>query len=240
MNSKELPTSVDATSVQCVVLPPPVPFKPYYQDDRCTIYNADSRQVLPFLPMVDLVLTDPPYGIGRDKGNASGKDGSGFYAHAERKQYADTWDVKPDDYLMLMVCRAAKMSIIWGGNYFADQLPSSSFWLVWDKENTMPTFSDCELAWTNSPRKSVKKLTHSGNGLMGKETHRIHPTQKPVALMKWCLGLAPNAATVVDPFMGSGTTLVAAKHEGRSAIGIEMSESYCEAAAKRLEQGVLF
>ena len=212
---------------------------PYYDHAGVTIYHGDAAEIVPQLGRFDLLLTDPPYGIGRDKGNASGKDGSGFYAHALRKEYPDSWDIRPSAEVMRTLIGAAKLAMVWGGNYFAHELPQSSFWLVWDKENTMPTFSDCELAWTNSPRKSVKRLTYSGNGLMGKETKREHPTQKPVALMQWCIGLAGDVETILDPFAGSGTTGRAAKDLGKRAVLIEREEKYCEIAATRMSQEVL-
>ncbi len=214
--------------------------EPYYQDDAVTIYHGDCREIVPELGRFDLLLTDPPYGIGRDKGNDSGTDNAGFYKRAERKSYPDSWDVKPSAETMLALIGGAELSIVWGGNYFAHFLPKSSFWLVWDKENTMPTFSDCELAWTNSKRKSVKQLRCSGNGLMGRETQREHPTQKPVALMSWCIQLAGDTAqTILDPFAGSGTTGRAAKDLGRKAVLIEREEKYCEIAAGRMAQEVL-
>jgi adenine specific DNA methylase Mod len=103
----------------------------------------------------------------------------------------------------------------------------------------MPTFGDGEIAWTNSKRKSVSKVTIQWNGLMGKEESRNHPTQKPELLMGWCLkNYSKPGMSVIDPYMGSGTTLLAAKNLGRQAIGIEIEERYCEIAAKRLEQEV--
>jgi hypothetical protein len=138
---------------------------------------------------------------------------------------------------MLRICQNA---IIWGGNFFADTLPRATHWLVWDKLNTMPSFGDCELAWTSYDRKSVKKLTIEWNGLLGEEEYRDHPTQKPLALMRECLVRYPveTGGSIIDPFMGSGTMLVAAKDMGYPAIGIEIEEKYCEIAAKRLSQEV--
>ena len=127
------------------------------------------------------------------------------------------------------------VSIIWGGNYF--ELPVSQGWLVWDKGQRDFTLADAELAWT-SRDKATRVFSFSRAAALA-EGLRVHPTQKPLALMKWCIGLVPEAKTVLDPFMGSGTTLVAAKLLGLRAVGIEINEQYCEAAVQRLRQGVL-
>jgi DNA modification methylase len=133
----------------------------------------------------------------------------------------------------------SKHQIIWGGNYF--QLPPTSCILVWDKEQS-GDFADCELAWTNL-KKAVRKFTYRWNGMLqepGKpKEKRLHPTQKPQALIYWCLDFAPEAKTVLDPFMGSGTTLLCARNRGKTAVGIDKDERYCEIAATRLSQRVL-
>lgn len=213
--------------------------EPYYQKDGITIYNADCREVLPLLGMFDLLLTDPPYGIGE----AAGKNKSrGKLAKAKDYGNSDWDDAPPSEDLINLICDHSEKQVLWGGNYFNGLYPSSC-WLVWDKDNT-GDFADCELAWT-SLQKAVRKFKWRWNGMLqekgGKDKeHRVHPTQKPLALMRWCLSLVPDAETVLDPFMGSGTTLVAAKMEGRQAVGIEINEKYCEAAVNRLAQGVLF
>jgi DNA modification methylase len=198
---------------------------PFYQDAHCTIYNADCRKVLPFLERFGLLLTDPPYGIGdRMQG--------GTWGAADK--YADfrAWDSAPKEYVMGQMVDCADTAIVWGGNYF--QLPPARGWLVWRKINAVPTMAGAELAWTNIdiPCKAIDLPVGKHN--CG------HPTEKPLGLMQWCLGWAKDAATILDPFMGSGTTLVAAKLEGRTAVGIEVNEQYCELAAERLRQGVLF
>jgi DNA modification methylase len=212
--------------------------KPYYEHAGITIYHADCRDILQHLPKVDLVLTDPPYGIGADKGRTE-KVISGV-CQTPRRVYADSWDVLPEDTLLHDLVQVGRFAVIWGGNYFSHCLPPSKRWLVLEKQNTMPTFSDCELAWTNADQASVKMLSLNGNGLMAKERERWHPTQKPVELMSWCVSLFPNAETIFDPFMGSGTTLIAAKLQGKRAIGIEREEKYCEIAVQRLGQDSLF
>jgi DNA modification methylase len=138
-----------------------------------------------------------------------------------------------------MARSSCEHQIIFGGNFF--ELPPSSCWLVWDKDNT-GDFADCELAWTNL-NKAVRRLMFRWNGMLQEpgipKEVREHPTQKPEPVMTWALGHAPNVRTVLDPFMGSGTTLAAAKRQGMSATGIEIEERYCEIAAKRLSQEVL-
>jgi DNA modification methylase len=185
--------------------------------------------------LVDLILTDPPYGIGMSAGfGGSRAFGGGSGKKIEARAYPDTWDKsRPNEQYFSLMLRISDLVIIFGGNYFADILPQSKHWIVWDKCQTMPTFSDCELAWTNSDRKSVKKYTVEWNGLLGKEAERFHPTQKPEQLMAEILSDYPGD-TILDPFSGSGTTLVAAKKLGRHFLGFEISPEYCEIARDRL------
>ncbi len=213
---------------------------PYYEHAGIQIWLGDCREILPTLPKCDLLLTDPPYGIDRANGsNGGGVDGFGKHVKRAPRTYAGDWDAEPICAGDLHLCRnASRQQIIWGGNYYAHGLPASRKWLVWDKCNTMPTFSDAELAWTSLDGVSTKMFRWNGSGLMAVEQERWHATQKPLALMKWCLSLFPNAKTVLDPYCGSGTTLVAAKAMGLTAIGIELHEPYCEIAAKRLSQSV--
>ena len=222
-----------------------VPFKPYYQDEYCVIYNADCRQVLPFLPKFDLLLTDPPYGIGESSKKVASR-GRGSKLTKGRVYLKDygrfDWDNSPpDNWLLDQMIASADHAIIWGGNFFG--LPPSSCWAVWDKDNT-GDFADCELAWTNIP-KAVRKFRFRWNGMlqerMGDDKEiRVHPTQKPVPLFRWCLGYFCKSDTVLDCYGGSLTTAVAAKLENKFAVVIEASEAYCEKGVKRLEQGVLF
>ena len=213
---------------------------PYYDHGGITIYHGDCREILPELEPVDLVLTDPPYGIGE----AAGKNKSRGCLATSQDFGEESWDDEPiDDALLQQVMAAGHRAIIFGGNYYV--LPPSSCWLVWDKDNGATDFADCELAWTNL-KQAVRKIKYRWQGMLqehgGKDKeHRWHPTQKPVPVMAWCIRQAQNtsnAATIVDPFMGSGTTLRAAKDLGRKAIGIEIEEKYCEIAAKRLGQEV--
>jgi DNA modification methylase len=215
--------------------------KPYYEHGGITIYHGDCREILPTLPKVDLVLTDPQYGIGQDRGmGGCGYDGFGKETMRNPRRYEGTWDrERPTKETIVLVLSSAVNAVIWGGNYFSDLLPVNGKWLIWDKEQTMPSYSDAELAWTNLDGVSVKMFRYSGNGLLAREKNRQHPTQKPVALMKWCLGFYPGARTIIDPFAGSCTTAVAAKQLSRKCICIEIEERYAEIGAKRLSQEVL-
>ena len=190
---------------------------------------------------VDLIITDPPYGVKRDKGFGGFEGFRGAGKLIKRKAYSDDWDSeRPSQVIFDMICRVSSNALIFGGNYFADILPQGKHWIVWDKLNTMPTFGDCELIWTNIKRTSVSKVTVEYNGLLGKEKHRSHPTQKPISVVEWLIQRysKPNDI-ILDPFCGSGTTLVAAKNLGRRYIGIEIEEKYCEIARQRLAQQTL-
>jgi len=199
-----------------------------------TLYLGDCREILPLLPKVDAVVTDPPYGIGL-AGRFSGA--GGFSAPIARRQYDGDWDdCMPEADAFALILKAAKQHIIWGGNYFTDLLPQGAFWLVWDKRNTMPTFSDAELAWTSIDKKSVKRIVYEQNGLMSREKERFHPTQKAVEVMQWSIKqLKAPSATILDPFMGSGTTGVACAKLGRRFIGIELEPKYFDIACKRID-----
>ena len=209
--------------------------------DGITLYHADCRDVLPLLPKVDLVLTDPPYGIGAERHHGRKCGGK---AVANKRDYGFIgWDETPADADSIAMCLdAGGKTIIWGGNYFT--LPLRGSWLVWDKDNGTNPWADCELAWTNLDI-VIRKFRYRWMGMLqehggSKKEHRVHPTQKPLPLIKWCISHADNAQTILDPFAGSGTTLRAAKDLGRKAIGIEIEEKYCEIAAQRLRQEVLF
>lgn len=187
----------------------------------------------------DLCLTDPPYGIG-----AAGGFG-GYGASTTDRHYDDTWDnATPNKEYFDEILRVSKNAIIFGGQFFTDKLPPNGHWIVWDKKGGIlfeNPFGDCELAWTNLPKKSIKKYTCIQQGFVAEERNRTHPTQKPVKLFGEILrDYTEDGATILDPYMGSGTTLVAARVLGRSAIGIEISKKYCEVAKSRLSQGMLF
>ena len=183
---------------------------------------------------LDLGLTDPPYGV-KMSNDFDGVDGfGGFGKPIHRRQYDDQWDSeRPPKVAFDLLLTSCKNCIVFGGNFFADYLPRSTHWIVWDKLNTMPTFGDCELAWTNIDRKSVKKITYEYNGLIGKEKERVHPTQKPVGLFIEILNNY-NSQTVYDPFGGSGTTMVACEQLGRLCRMIEIEPKYVAVILERM------
>jgi len=191
------------------------------------LWLGDCRDVLPLLPKVDAVITDPPYGINAARTRNSQKDGWVDYG-------VDGWDLeRPDPAIFPMILQAAKVHIIWGGNYFTDLLPPTMQWLVWDKGQRDFSLADCEFAWT-SQKRAARIFDYSRGAAMqdGKE----HPTQKPIALMEWCIAQAANKPqTILDPFMGSGTTGIAAANLQRAFIGIEREPKYFDIACRRIE-----
>jgi site-specific DNA-methyltransferase (adenine-specific) len=209
--------------------------QPYYSDESVQIYNADAREVLPAIPAakVSLLLTDPPYGVNYTP-----------WGGGRRSRY---WkvrvngDAEPFDPTPLL--RFPRL-VIFGGNNYAHLLPDAGAgWIVWDKTpNYMRDgwmMSHCELAWTNATRRVVKvPLQYGGEATAGEDNY--HPTQKPVALMAAILRLFTKPGDLVlDPYMGAGPVLRAAKDLGRRAVGIEIERSYCDTAVERLQQSVL-
>ena len=211
-----------------------------------TLYLGDCMTVLPMLPktvsgtyVADACITDPPYGIG-ETGNNSRQKAPGISRLGTRTRVvhyeAMNWDDEPPAAQLIDALRSmSKFQAFFGGNYFT--LPPTPCWLVWDKLNS-GDFADCELCWTNWP-KAVRRLQWRWNGMIrqGNE-ERYHPTQKPLEVMKWVIELCPKAETILDPFMGSGTTGVAAIQLGRKFIGIEREPKYFDIACKRIEQAV--
>ena len=198
-----------------------------------TLYLGDCMDILPTLSKVDAVITDPPYGI-----NENSKKVASRGKLAAPKDYGDfDWDkAPPSNELIDLIRTKGQHQAFFGGNYFT--LPPTSCWLVWDKLNGDNDFADCELAWTNWD-KAVRRLQWRWNGMIrqGNE-ERYHPTQKPLEVMKWVITLCPKSETILDPFMGSGTTGVAAIQMGRKFIGIEREPKYFDIACKRIEQAV--
>lgn len=193
-----------------------------------TLYLGDCMDILPTLGKVDAVITDPPYGISANK-QTLGKGKKEFQRGGE-------WDESAPD---LTACIAAgTLHCFWGGNYFSDQLPVTNDWLIWHKKNDGRSFSECELAWSNFG-KQTRHLSHHWSG-----EEKAHPTQKPLPVMLWCIEQAGDVETVLDPFMGSGTTGVACMQLGRRFIGIERDPAYfdiaCDRIRKAYSQGQLF
>lgn len=198
---------------------------------KCTLYLGDCRDILPTLGKVDAVVTDPPYGIGYVH---SGKGG----CLARSTQFGGKAIIGDDQQFDPSFLLGEWESIIFGANHFADKLPPSPCWLIWDKRDGICNNdqADCELAWC-SIKKPARLVRHLWNGMLkaserGQE--RVHPTQKPIAVMQWCLTHVPDARTILDPFMGSGTTGVACVKMGRSFIGIELDPDYFEIACQRV------
>jgi site-specific DNA-methyltransferase (adenine-specific) len=205
---------------------------PYYDENGVTIYHGDAYDIVDSLEFT-AVVSDPPYGIN----------------WKPRVNHQDqTWrdrraaDLKP--FLR------GQHHLFWGGNYFTDQLPASESWFIWikrpgdlDFDNDRRSYSVLEMAWSDfggKPR--MRHHVWDGGMRQGDSSNRqfLHPAQKPLEIMRWCFAALPETdGPVLDPFMGSGTTLVAATEAGRRAIGIEREEQYCEIAVQRLAQGVL-
>jgi len=206
-----------------------------------TLYLGDCREILPLLPKVDALVSDPPYGIGEAAGKAitrtSGLTSRLRDASKYQRDYGvSDWDDETQDEAIAAAVKLARWSIVFGGNYY--NLPPTSCWLIWDKLNGDTDFADCEMAWTNLP-KAVRRIRFLWNGCMRRERDiaREHPTQKPVDVLKWCIEHLPDPhnKTILDPFMGSGTTGVACVKLGRKFIGIEIEPKYFEIACKRIQ-----
>ncbi len=198
--------------------------KPYYEEAGITIYHGDCREILPTLPC-DAILTDPPYGANRDRG-------TGQYGKLRSAGFGN-WDSCAADLGHL----PSVQRIIWGGNYFA--LPPSRMFLLWDKGAGFSgrDFAECEQAWCSwdGNAQIYRRDPLAARDYVGKE----HPTEKPIPLFQWCIGrFLVRPLALVDPYLGGGSTLIAAKNLQMSAIGIEIEERYCEIAAKRLAQSV--
>ena len=204
----------------------------------CELYLGDCLEVLPTLGKVGAVVTDPPYGIGR-----SGQSGMISRARGRvntRTQHEDKgWDAeRADPECIKMLLEISESQIIWGGNYYSDILPPRSKWLVWDKIQRINQ-SDAELAWTNED--GALRVFRVGRSEIGQDADRwrgpsFHPTQKPVILMLWCLDHVADVDSVLDLFMGSGTTGVACIKRGFQFIGIERDEEYFDIACERIRK----
>ena len=206
---------------------PPAGIKPYYCDNSVCIIHGDCREIVPQLGRFDLLLTDPPYGLGKKL-----HDGGTWSTNPIYDAMLE-WDINiPTTEQLLSLRSFCEQAIIWGGNYY--QFPPSRCWLIWRKQNKMPTLADFEMAWTGFDA-NAREFTEISNP----DGKRFHPTQKPLSLFKWCISKAYPAKTILDPFAGSGTTGRAAKDLNKTAVLIEREERYCEIAADRMSQEVL-
>ncbi len=185
------------------------------------LWLGDCREILPMLPKVDAVITDPPYGLGdRWTGGTWGNDP--MYEDAKK------WDRAVDQSLIDALIKCGNFAVVWGGNNYA--MAPSRCWLSWRKSSPLQTLADFELAWTNMDKPS-KEFTEARNP----DGKREHPTQKPIKVMEWTLGFLLDAHLILDPFMGSGTTGVACMNLGRKFIGIEIEPKYFDIACRRIE-----
>lgn len=202
---------------------------------NATLYLGDCMEILPTLNRVDAVITDPPYGIGEKWA----KDGAFASCAGKLWSSADQWDFEIQQDTVDVARSLADVSVIWGGNYY--QLPPSRGYLIWDKMQSGFSLADSEYAWVSKP--ITPKTFRYARAQLASEG-KNHPTQKPLPLMKWCIEQVGNPAAILDPFMGSGTTGVAAVQMGRKFIGIEREPKYFDIACKRIEnaqaQGTLF
>lgn len=195
------------------------------------LWNADCLAVMATWPdgAVDCVVTDPPYGIGE----RLVKGGAGHSFDNLINSGADKWDVKPESGLLRYVIGLSTCCIIWGGNFH--ELPPCDKPLCWDKiRPNQKNLSEWEYAWTSMTGRAEMFRYCANGGFVARE-NREHPTQKPESLMIWCLRFAPDGL-VADPFMGSGTTGVAAVRLGRSFWGVELKPEYFAIAKRRIQE----
>jgi site-specific DNA-methyltransferase (adenine-specific) len=215
----------------------------------CMLYRGDALEILPMLPVVDLVVTDPPYGVDMDtaysriKPNMAWQVTHGAYQGKDySKVYGDASPFSPEPIL-----GKAHAFVLWGANFYREQLPASGSWLVWHKRDGLASnmFADGEMAWV-SKAMPLRIFSHKWLGYMRSSEvgFHVHPTQKPVALMCWCLDFFPRSCSVLDPYMGCGPVGVAAVTRGQSFTGIEIERQYFDFACQRIEaaskQGDLF
>jgi DNA modification methylase len=204
--------------------------KPFYQRGPVQIFHGDCLELLPHLPRVDAVVTDPPYGVDFDTDYTRFSGGLSTERRTHNRIANDSREFDPSPFLSF------RRVVLFGANCFSDKLPCGT-WLIWDKrfKNGAAMLADAEAAWMNSGHGIYIKAVTS-QGFVRPEPIE-HPTQKPVSVIEWCLDKASNEGdTILDPFLGSGTTAVACIRTGRQCVGIELEEKYCEIAAKRCDR----
>ncbi|MBU9174019.1 DNA-methyltransferase [Burkholderia gladioli] len=186
-----------------------------------TLYLGDCRHILPTLERVDAVITDPPYGIGFAAQPTKAQRRNG--------QAPEAWDNSVSAELDALRSLGA-VQVVWGGNYYS--LPPTRGWLSWFKPDAPPSMASLELAWTNMDR-NARQISQS---ISATNAERVgHPTQKPLAVMLWTIEQAGMPKSILDPYMGSGTTGVAAVRLGLKFVGIEIDPRYFEIACRRIE-----
>lgn len=215
----------------------------------CDLYHGDCHEVIPLLGGIDALITDPPYGLKMDVGmrKRTSRNKACKVDFGWKPIHGDDGPFDPAPFL------SYPKVVLWGGNHFASRLPDAKKWLVWEKRGSTPPDhnSDCELAWTNLTgvlrmfRHTWRGMIRDGRANIANES-LVHPTQKPVELMAWCLqqaGIQPGQ-TVLDPYMGSGTLGIACVEAGIRYIGIEIEREYFDIACERIgaaaSQGRLF
>jgi len=205
---------------------------------KATLYLGDCRELLAQIK-ADAVISDPPYGIAYSPGGGGKGIGNGKYVKTFTGNDVVFGDDVPFDPAPLL--SLAPVVLLWGANHYADKLPPRPSWLVWDKRaasNHTNDFADCEMAWINTGG-VARIFRHHWDGMMKASEQgipRVHPTQKPIALMKWCIVQAGKPETILDPYMGSGSTGVAAVDMGLHFIGCEIERRHFETACQRIEQ----
>lgn len=213
--------------------------RPFFEKEGIAIYNGDCRRLLSEISSSALVVADPPYGVRERTRRRS----------AGRSSIAPAYDFAPiigdDEQFDPRPLLRFDRVVLFGANHFADRLPTSTSWIVWDKLDGLTSErrlgfndnSDCELIWTNlgGPARLIR---HRWMGMMKaseRRDRRVHPTQKPVAVMRAIIEtFSEPGDLILDPYMGSGPVLLAARDAGRRVIGIEINERYCEIAVRRL------
>lgn len=196
-----------------------------------TLYLGDCREIMPTLARPDAVITDPPYGIDYSAQIEKTQERFGWRRHQRFE-----WDVRrPPDEFLRWLSDAADYVALWGGNYLADCLPPSMGWLIWDKCQTDFSLADVEMAWTN--RWQAARRLRLPRAVLVAEGGE-HPTQKPVAVMRFTIDKlrVPSGGSILDPYMGSGSTGVAAVEMRHPFIGIEIEPRYFDIACRRIEQ----
>lgn len=209
---------------------------------NATLYLADCRDVLPTLEDVGAVIADPPYGMNYRSGHNTARTGVGQTMTRKDGNFKPIkGDQVPFDPSHLLT---DVPTILWGANYYASRLPDSGCWLIWDKlagKTPVPSGADIEMAWTRGVRSPSRIFTHLWRGIMraGEENvsngGKLHPNQKPVALMNWCLDFVPEAKHIADPYMGSASLGVACVRRGLAYTGIDNDPAHFDTACRRIE-----